>query len=505
MRGEHEPPIGERGAQATRDRRLLARAAALNFASLAGKTFFPMLLALAPRWYGAHALGQFLLAYAITELLLALCSTGFVDGLYRQIARLPGEPLGPAGQAAVRASLRTVLVLGALVALAAHLGGGELLAWGWGRPELGPVLTVTALSVPLAGATAILLATSTATLHNHAEVLVKSLLVPAAVLGLAWWWRGAEHGALALARAYALAHGLGLVVVLLWLAGSGGLGPLLVGKVERGAWRGALRFGSLQGLSLMLWVSVYSVDLLVLGAFVGDRELARYRAGSELARVLQYVRTQLSAAYAPLAARYLRRGQHELLEAQLGVLAPVAARGALALAGALGYLAAPVVEAMVPGASGGSSVVAYVPSLLVGHWAVASLALAGNTLVVAGQQRVLLLTTAAMALVNVGLGAVLVPRLGLPGAALATATAMITAMILQARALEHALGVRLPWRALSRLPFIGAAALAASAAAFWLAEPLGAWPRAGVAAASFVAVVLACRPRRAPLVPKESP
>lgn len=501
MNGEPAPPSG---AQATRDRRLLARAAALNFASLAGKAFFPMLLALAPRWYGAEALGQFLLAYAITELLLALCSTGFVDGLYREIARLPGEPLGPAGQAAVRASLRTVLTLGALVVGAAHLGGGELVAWGWGRPELGPVLTVTALSVPLAGATAILLATRTATLHNHAEVLVKSLLVPAAVLGFAWWGRGAEHGAPALARAYALAHGLGFGVTLLWLAGSRGLGPLLIGKVERRAWRGALRFGSLQGLSLMLWVSVYSVDLLVLGAFVGDRELARYRAGSELARVLQYVRTQLSAAYAPLAARYLRRGQHELLEAQLGVLAPLAARGALALAGALGYLAAPVVEAMVPGA-GGSSVVAYVPSLLVGHWGVASLALAGNTLVVAGQQRALLLTTAVMALVNVGLGAVLVPRLGLPGAALATSAAMITAMSLQARALESALGVHLPWRALSRLPLVGAVALAVSAAAHWLAAPLVPWLRAGVAAAAFVAVVLAYRPRRAPFIPKESP
>lgn len=504
MNGEPAPSVAASGAQATRDRRLLARAAALNFASLAGKTFFPMLLALAPRWYGAEALGQFLLAYAITELLLALCSTGFVDGLYREVARLPGEPLCPAGQAAVRASLRTVLALGALVVLAAHLGGGELVARGWGRPALGPVLTVTVLSVPLAGATAILLATRTATLHNQAEVLVKNLLVPAAVLGLAWWGRGAEQGALALARAYALAHGLGLVVTLLWLAGSGGLGPLLVGKVERRAWRGALRFGALQGLSLMLWVSVYSVDLLVLGAFVGDRELARYRAGSELARVLQYVRTQLSAAYAPLAARYLRRGQHPLLEAQLGVLAPLAARGALALAGALGYLAAPAVAAMVPG-PGGSSVMGYVPSLLVGHWAVASLALAGNTLVVAGQQRVLLATTAVMALVNLALGAALVPRLGLPGAALATASAMITAMILQARALQSALGVRLPWRALAPLPLVGAAALVTSAAVHWLAAPLCAWLRAGVAAASFVAVALAYRPRRAPLPAKESP
>ncbi len=502
MNGESAPALG--ATQVARDRRLLARAAALNFASLAGKAFFPILLALAPRWYGAEALGQFLLAYAITELLLALCSTGFVDGLYRQIARLPGEPLGPAGQAAVRASLRTVLALGALVAVAAHLGGGALLAWGWGRPELAPVLTMAALSVPFAGATAILLATSTATLHNHAEVLVKSLLVPAAVLGFAWWGRGAEQGALALARAYTMAHGLGLAVALLWLAGKGGLRGLLLGKVEPSAWRGALRFGSLQGLSLMLWVSVYSVDLLVLGAFVGDRELARYRAGSELARVLQYVRTQLSAAYAPLAARYLRRGEHGLLEAQLGVLAPLASRGALALAGALGYLAAPVVAAMVPGGSGGSSVVAYVPSLLVGHWAVASLALAGNTLVVAGLQRVLLLTTAVMALVNVGLGTVLVPRLGLPGAALATATAMITAMVLQARALERVLRVSLPWRALAPLPLVGAAALAVSALGYTLAASLGAWPRAGASAASFVAVVLAWRPRRAPRIARES-
>lgn len=492
------------GAAATRDRRLLARAVALNVASLAGKAFFPILLALAPRWYGAEALGRFLLVHAVTELLLALGTTGFVDGLYREIARLPGEPLGPSGQAAVRASLRAVLSLGALAVAAAHLGGQAVLAWGWGRAELGPVLTVAMLSVPLAGATSILLATSTATLHNRAEVLIKSVLVPAAVLALAWWGRGAERGALALAWAHALAHGLGLVAALLWLAGKGALGPLLWGKVPLSAWRGALRFGLLQGVSLMLWVSVYSVDLLVLGAFVGDRELARYRAGSELARVLQYVRTQLSAAYAPLAARYLRRGQHRQLEAQLGALAPWVARGALALAGALGYLAAPMVATMVPGAVGGAPVAAYVPSLLVGHWAVASLALAGNTLVVAGRQRILLRTTAAMVLVNLGLGALLVPWLGLPGAALSTAAAMITAMGLQAHALQSALGVALPWRALAPLPLLGATALGVSAAGHWLAGPLGPWPRAALAAAAFVGVVLA-RPRRALLVAKESP
>lgn len=519
----------------SRDHRLLRRAVFINFLGLAGKGLWPLLLWLVARWYGAATLGQLTLLQAPLELLLALVSTGFVDGIHRTAARLPGEPLDAAAYAALAVALRSVAALGALVVAASWLAGEALVASLWHRPELARPLLVMSAAVPLAAVTAILVAAATAMMRNEGEALIKGALPPALILlALA---TEVPFGSLPtptpaiqpLASAYLLAHAVALVAALLLFtrfASLRALGrailtappPSTAHAVDAASLR---RFGLLQGLNMMLWMGVYSLDALLLGAFAGDAQLARYRAGSELARVLQYARTQVSSAFMPLAGRYLRRGEHAELQALLHALPIAMTRGALLLAGLLAWLGAPILHAMLGSSADGAARTtsdltalanadvsalstsglaalaappAFLALLLCGHVVVASLSLAGNTLVLAGKQREILRNSALMTATHLALGVPLIAHHGATGTAAATLVAMTVAMLGQLLHLRRALGFTLRWR-----PLLAAAAIAAACYALSLLLVVGVagadaiavastWPRALLGAALYAAL-----------------
>jgi O-antigen/teichoic acid export membrane protein len=485
-------------AVVSRDRRLLRRAVLINFAGLLGKGLWPIFLWLVASWYGAATLGRFTLLQAPLELALALCSTGFVDGIYRNVARLPGDPLGPLGYASIRLALRHVVALGtALFALAA-LAGGAFVSLVWHRPELHLPLAVMAAAVPIGGATSILVATSTAMMRNEGEAMIKGALVPGLTLALCASPSARAAGVEGLAWAYLLAQLAGLLAAVLLFTRFASLRELLLPREEAKALeasgasgasgrldaRAQRRFGLLQGLNLMLWMSVYSIDTLLLGAFLGDADVARYRAGSELARLLQYARTQVSSAFVPLASRYLLRGEREPLQALLSAVAGTLASGALLIAGVLSHLAPPILQAILGQPAHDSY--AFVSLLLLGHVVVAAFALAGNTMILAGHQRQILINSATMTVVNLVLGLLLIPRFGIAGAATATLGAMTVAMLGQTFRMRVSLALSLPLRT-----FAVVAALAAAAYGLSLLIALAfpaAWPRALVGAASFAAL-----------------
>jgi O-antigen/teichoic acid export membrane protein len=479
-------------AVSQQDRHLLRRAVLINFAGLLGKGFWPLFLWLVSRWYGSDTLGQFTLLYAPVELLQALCSTGFVDGIYRSVARLPDEALSEPGYASIYVALRAVMTLGIALALVAWLAGGWLVSQLWHRPELHLPLVVMAAAIPLAGVTAVLIATATAMMRNEGEALIKGLLIPAFTLGIAWSLSSQGSGVRDLALAYLGAQAVGLAAAIWLFTRIASVRSLIAAAHSAPRLidiRAQQRFGLLQGFNVMLWVGVYSVDTLLLGAFVGNAEVARYRAGSELARLLQYFRTQFSAAFVPMAGRYVRQGELARLQDLLHSLSRTMATYALLLAGILWWLAGPVLQAMVP--SHGRHSDGFVSLLLAGHLVITGFALAGNTLVVAGKQRAILRSSLLMTVVNLALGAVLIPRYGLVGAAAATLVAMAVAMGAQVAALRAALRLSVSWRPLARATLLAAASYATSwfaieALSRWTA--LESWGRAGAGAAVFASL-----------------
>jgi O-antigen/teichoic acid export membrane protein len=463
-----------------RDHQLLRRAVWINLAGLLGKGFWPLFLWLVATLYGAEVFGQFTLLYAPIELLLALCCTGFLDAMMRHVSRLPGEPISADGYAAIRVSLRAVVTLGTAAAMGLLLFGGWLVTAVWGRPALHAPMVVMAVAIPIGGTMSILLATLTAMIRNEFEVIIKGAVVPLLALAFAALASLVSHQQIVLAISYLAAQAVGLVISLVVFARFGSLSQLRGGAVKCGSdaafsasfsRRAHLRFGLAQGLNVMLWVGVYSLDTLLLGIFVGDAAIALYRAGSELARVLQYVRTQFSSAFLPIAARYLRNQQRQELQALIRSLGRTIIRHSVWLAGVLSWLAAPSLRAMLHSATPGDTV--FIDALLLGHLVISALALAGNTLVVAGKQRIILSTSLVMTAANLGLNLWLVPRYGLLGAAVATLAAMAVAMVAQAAALKRVLGLTMHWRAISGAIAGGAIAYAGAVAVTRLARYIG--------------------------------
>jgi O-antigen/teichoic acid export membrane protein len=461
-----------------RDHQLLRRAVWINLAGLLGKAFWPLFLWLVATLYGAEVFGQFTLLYAPIELLLALCCTGFLDAMMRHVSRLPGEAISADGYAAIRVSLRAVVTLGSAAAIGVLLFGGWLVTAVWGRPALHAPMVVMAVAIPIGGTMSILLATLTAMIRNEFEVIIKGAVVPLLALVFAALASVVSHHLIVLAISYLAAQGAGLVISLVVFARFGSLAQLRGGT--RGAASGGagfdrrahLRFGLAQGLNVMLWVGVYSLDTLLLGIFVGDAAIALYRAGSELARVLQYVRTQFSSAFLPIAARYLRDQQHQELQALIRSLGRTIIRHSVWLAGVLSWLAAPILRAMLHSAEPRPDT-AFLEVLLLGHLVIAALALAGNTLVIAGKQRIILTTSLVMTVLNLGLNLWLVPRYGLLGAAIATLAAMAVAMVAQAAALKRVLDLAMNWRAIATTIAVGAAAYGGAVAVTHLARHAG--------------------------------
>lgn len=481
------------------ERRMLVRAVLINFAALAGKGLWPLFLWLVARWYGAATLGQLTLLQAPIELLLALGSTGFVDGIHRNVARLPGEPVSAAGYASIRLALVATMGIGGAILALCWLGGGWLVTALWARPELHAPLVVMAASLPLGGATSVLAATATAMMRNEGEALIKGALVPGMTLALAASAPFRAAGIEGLAWAYALAQAAGFLVAIALFTRFASLRQLLRARLRQrshGAPRlidaaAQLRFGLLQGANMMLWMGVYSLDALLLGVFAGDAQVARYRAGSELARMLQYARTQVSSAFMPMAGRYLLRNDRAALQALLTSLSRTLTGGALLFAGALVHLAPPLFGELLGVSGAPDDEAGFVALLLAGHVVIAAFALAGNTLVLAGRQRLILLSSAAMAVVNLGLGLLLIPRWGVTGAALATLAAMTAAMLGQVVALRLALGLTLPWRALGKLAIGAAACVASSYLAVWTLSFAAGWPSAAAGALVFTALYAA--------------
>jgi O-antigen/teichoic acid export membrane protein len=171
------------------------------------------------------------------------------------------------------------------------------------------------------------------------------------------------------------------------------------------------------GFALLL----HQINIILMSHLAGLNEAGIYGATTRVATILQTVLFSLVSAVAPMAARLHARGEKDELQravrlaVRIVFLATVAAALAILVAGRwiLGFW--------------GAEFVAGYPAmaiLIIGHLFWAAAAPAGTILNMTGHQRISAQILIAAALLNLVLGALLIPRYGMVGAALATAIVM---------------------------------------------------------------------------------
>lgn len=390
--------------------------------------------------FGSAVLGRFLFGVGLFEVAAAVVVTGFTDGtmllVSRQAARLGHVRAGGANDA--------FRALADIVASALRVGGGVALAL---------AIATTLLAGPLARRSTGPYAEVLSGAMFLAWALVPSLLARLAFAGTTAFLRleweaivGAAGPSIGLLLALPVVHGLhggvrGLFVALLlaqtltagvavWvLRRHLPLSDLWAAWRRRRIDRGLLRFALPQSLNMAATTYIARMDVLLLAALgLPASVVGSYGALAALVLELRQARQVVSGALGALVARQHAAGAPEALRRTLSRTAAWVASTAVPLALGFVVVRGDVLALVAPGYTGDS---AFVLILLVGPLINCLGGLAGNFLVYTLHNRWNLANSIFVAVLNTALGWLLVPRLGLVGAAISGTAAMALVTVLE--------------------------------------------------------------------------
>jgi len=231
--------------------------------------------------------------------------------------------------------------------------------------------------------------------------------------------------------------------------------------------REVLSFALPQGMNMALNQGLVRVDTIVLSAFISANAVGIYALVSELTQLIRLAKMSLSGVYSPLAARLHAVGYRAALQNALHRMATMTALISIPLL----LVVMTVYPSLVMDADETWEWSPIFPWLLaVGPMMSCFFGLAGNTLLMVGRPKLLLMNSTISGTLNIVLNLILVPFAGLPGAAIATATSNFTISFLQIIELAKLEKLRFHMQLYARTLVAAAAPLGAVA---WLGEPTG--------------------------------
>jgi len=182
------------------------------------------------------------------------------------------------------------------------------------------------------------------------------------------------------------------------------------------------------------------VDTLILQIFVGPADIAVYYAATKTLAIVNFIYFAVSAASAHRFAQYYVAGEHDKLVRFLKDAVRWTFWPSLALALTLLALGKPILALFGPGFADGYPLMFI---LAVGLMARASVGPAERLLSMQDQQVASAAIYACAFATNLALCLILIPRLGLTGAAASTATAIVTESVLLYVVTKRRLGLHI--------------------------------------------------------------
>ncbi|MDC7784994.1 oligosaccharide flippase family protein [Rhodoplanes sp. TEM] len=212
-------------------------------------------------------------------------------------------------------------------------------------------------------------------------------------------------------------------------------------RYEIGVW---LRTALPIFLADSFFLILFYVDMLMLQLYVGPQEIAVYYAASKTLSLVHFVSFAVGAAVAHRFSAYHVAGEREKLESFIGDAVRWTFWPTLAFGAVLVALGKPILMLFGPGFDAGYPLIWIIVTGLVARSAVGP---AERLLNMTGQQPLCAAVYAAALVVNVTLCVILIPRLGILGAAWATATAVMVESVLLFTVVKWRLGLHaFVWR-----------------------------------------------------------
>jgi O-antigen/teichoic acid export membrane protein len=478
----------------------LKRGAAVNMLGLVGKLLYPLLFLVITWLCGPERVGLYLLAVAIAEIGAGAVQSGFVDAILIYASRHVDQADTVAAEKdklylVLGTAFGIPLVLSLVLALVTQLGAGPLVAWLYeDRPMLAPGLRIVGWTLPFIALSQSCIAATKARMRMEYDAVLNGFARAVLLLAFSalFWKLSPELASLMWAQ---LATYVVLAALSLWAyLRHFELAPLLSAIGSLRVDRDVVRFAIPQNLNMTFNKYLTRLDVMMLGALGhSDFELGLFGAAALISSNIREVKLIFSGALGPVVARHHALKRRQEIEDVLGRVtrwSTTIAVPIVLLVAALRTDLLRLVDASYADADN-----AFMIWLLVTPLLSCAFGLAGNCIVYTGHSSYNLLNSVSVAVLNTGFNYLMIPRWGLTGAAIATATASGLVTLLQLFELRMLEGIGLRARAIYK-PNLGLIMGAGLIAWAWDPAQLAPVQRAGLATTlvlSFLGLMLALR------------
>jgi O-antigen/teichoic acid export membrane protein len=392
---------------------LLSRGAALFFA-LASTILLSRLL-------GAAGLGQFQLGSVVVQLLTIFCLLGLDAGLVRYLPVL--ETHGGNGSRTLLArSSRVVIAISLALSVALLLGAPALATYYFHSPRMTNVLRVFSLQVPVLVLLRFFSSAVTAAKRVDFASRVTNILSPAIFLGLLALIGFVHPGLYGSIAARILAQLAAVLYLILFLIRRYPKVPKIE-PVADNIFRDYLRLSMPLFFIGIGYQLLNQMDIIMLGHFASQRDVGVY---SVVVKMSSFVLIGLGIVLpivAPLFSQFSETRDNELTEALFGTVTKWVCYSALIIFAYIAIFRVELLRLFGKGFPAGATALVI---LAAGHLANAVTGPSGMLLTMTGKQKWELANTISMVTFNFLLNLVLIPAMGLIGAAIATAVSIAT-------------------------------------------------------------------------------
>lgn len=417
----------------------VARQASIRFSGLAFDKLVGYLFALfVASYYGAEAFGLYLFGVGIIEVILALARLGMERAVVREVAHLTAAGRFVEIKGVVRSALRITLPVSLILVLATFAFSRQM-ASVLGDPQLADFLRLAAPAVLLSVIADVLLWATEGQGDQRYLTVSRLVAEPVAKLILAAVFfitlrSDADEKLLALSYSLAtgMSAGLGYWFYQRKIASRAPAEP--VGRYGAELLRVGLPFCGTMVLNRLL----ARAEIFLLFAFLSAAATAQYTMAQRTALLAMMIAFATDAAFRPAMARAFAQGRHREAQAQFLCVS----RSTLMLCLPACLLLA-LFPARVMAAVGEQFIEAAPVVTLIATGALATFLFgpAASALAMAGLTRMVLKNGLIAGAIGLALDLILIPQMGIVGAALAQSVSMTALALVNAFSARRATGV----------------------------------------------------------------
>lgn len=437
----------------------IARGAVVNILGSCGKALIPAYFILITRLFGPATMGVYYLAFVVIDIALTLTVSGFNDGILMYCSRYADDSRDEEKFYRILANgFLLTLGIAALLVAGCHFWGLGLIRARYPQPGFVETVQVMSLAIPFSVLSTVVIAATKSRMNMKWDALLTGFLRPLllilfALIALALTSDTSGGGLRHLAQGYlATSIVLAIVAMVVYLRFFSLRKLFLAFRYFR-LEKGLLAFVIPQNLNRTFNTFVTNLDVLMLGYFgLRPEVIGFYGIGGQIVRNIREIKLAFAGSYAPVIVRQHKAGDR----VGMGVTMTTVSRWIISIALPVAIVITILRQDLLLlfhatfTADASFMLVLLIPPLLS-----CSFGLAGNIVVMSGYSLVNLGNSVFVATATLLFNALLIPRFGLMGAAMATMLASTVITLLQLVEARYLIGVRMDWRQL-RAPYLAA-------------------------------------------------